>query len=118
MENWRLNYNTKCYNCGVIADQIIEIYSNQAFVKCSNCEATRYYIIKKADIEDSDIIETEKKKKRRYDNWILEKKVECYNCNALELQDILITESGLYVRCRNCGFTRYYRYHMMDIPKK
>ncbi|ABR56500.1 hypothetical protein [Methanococcus aeolicus] len=118
MESWNLKYKTKCYNCGKIVDQIIEIYPNQAFVKCSNCGATRYYILKTVEIDKGNIIEEEKDKKRKFDNWLLEKEAKCYNCNTLYIQDILITESGMYVRCRNCGFARYYWFHMMEIPNK
>jgi len=114
MENWKLSHVTKCYNCGKVIDQIIEIYPSQAFVKCANCNATRYYIIKKADIEDDSVIQEELATKRKYDNWVLQKDTECHNCGTFGPQDILITESGIYVRCRHCGFTRYYRYHMHD----
>ena len=117
MDSWSLKYPTKCYNCGKSADQIIEIYPNQAFVKCSNCGATRYYILKKVYVDDENIIETEKNRKGKYENWELKKDAKCYNCGVFGTQDILITEYGMYVRCRNCGFTRYYQFHMMDISK-
>jgi uncharacterized Zn finger protein len=115
MDKWCLKYSTKCYNCGEVVDQIIEIYPNQAFVKCSNCGATRYYILKKVGVEEDNVVELEKNKKGKYDNWVLEKNAKCYNCEKYAPQDILITDSGMYVRCRNCGFTRYYRFHMMDV---
>ncbi|AEK19069.1 hypothetical protein [Methanococcus maripaludis] len=114
MENWKLSHTTKCYSCGKIADQIIEIYPNQALVKCSNCNATRYYVIKKADIEDENSLKEEVGVKRKYDNWVLQKDIDCARCGHFGPQDILITENGIYIRCRHCGFTRYYRYHIHD----
>ncbi|AEF95921.1 hypothetical protein [Methanotorris igneus] len=115
VERWVLNYPTKCYHCQRHADQIIEIYTNQAFVKCSNCGATRYYLIRRVAIEEENILELERNKKSKYDIWDLKKEVTCYNCKKDSVQDILVTESKLIVRCRNCGFSRYYWFHMVSI---
>ena len=115
MEPWILKKESKCFNCGQNATQIIEIYPNQAFVKCSNCGATRYYIIKNTYMDNENIIESEKNKKMLYENWLLKKDAECYNCRKYYTQDILITIAGMYVRCGNCGFTRSYRFSMVDI---
>ncbi|GBF36847.1 hypothetical protein [Methanofervidicoccus abyssi] len=118
MEFWTLTKRSRCYNCSKLADQIIEIYPNQAFVKCSNCGATRCYIIKNVYIDNNNVIECEKDKKLLYDNWLLEKEAECYNCKRYAIQDILITVAGMYVRCRNCRFTRYYRFNIIYISEK
>ena len=113
MDNWELKYLSKCFNCGKTVDQIIEIYPNQTTVKCSNCGITRYYIIRKVYIDDENIIEKELCRKGKYDNWKLNYKATCLNCRKNAIQDILITEYGIYIRCRNCGFTRFYQFHMI-----
>ncbi len=74
MEKWHLKKLAVCFNCKKEVDQIIEIYTNQAFVKCSNCGVTRYYILRRVGVEDISIIEEEKKKKHRYEPWFLKKK--------------------------------------------
>ena len=117
MEPWTLSYRSKCYNCGQIVDQIIEVYPTQVFVKCPNCGVTRCYVIKSVYIDSDNVIESEKDKKYLYDNWLLEKEVECYNCKRCTYQDILITMAGVYIRCRVCGFTRYYRFNMIYVDK-
>jgi len=118
MEPWILKKRSKCYNCGQLVDHIIEIYANQVFIRCSNCRITRCYIIKTTYIDTNDIIEEERSKKHLYDNWLLEKETECYNCKRYTLQDILITVPGIYVRCRNCKFTRYYRFYVVYIEER
>ena len=118
MEPWTLSYRSKCYNCGQMVDQIIEVYPTQVFVKCSNCGATRCYVIKSVYIDSNNVIEVEKNKKFRYDNWLLEKEVKCHNCKRYAIQDILITMAGVYIRCRMCKFTRYYRFDMAYIGQE
>ena len=118
MESWTLSNRSKCYNCGQMVDQIIEVYPTQVFVKCSNCGATRCYVIKSVYIDSNNVIEVEKNKKFRYDNWLLEKEVKCHNCKRYAIQDILITMAGVYIRCRMCKFTRYYRFNMAYIGQE
>ena len=117
MEKWELKKLAVCFNCKKETDQIIEIYANQAFVKCSNCGATRYYILRRVGIEDEGIIEDEKHRKHKYEPWFLEKNAVCFNCKKEAIQDVAITETKMIVRCRNCGFTRVYQFHILDIPE-
>ncbi|ENN96388.1 hypothetical protein J422_02909 [Methanocaldococcus villosus KIN24-T80] len=115
MENWKLTYKVKCFNCGKEVDQIIEIFPNQAFITCSNCGAKRYYIIRRVGIEDEKIINEEREKEHKYEPWFLEKKAVCFNCKNEAIQDIVVTESKLIVRCRHCGFTRVYLFHILEL---
>ncbi|NPA61960.1 MAG: hypothetical protein GXN95_00200 [Methanococci archaeon] len=115
MDKWTLKKSAECFNCKTIAEQIIEIYANQAFVKCSNCGATRYYILRRVGIEDEDIINEEKNRKHKYEPWFLEKTTICFNCKKEAVQDIVITETKMIVRCRNCGFTRVYQFHLLEV---
>lgn len=98
--------------------QIIEIYPNQAFVECSNCKAKRYYIIRRVGIEDESIILKEKNKEHKYDLWELEYKTICFNCKKESIQKIIFTESKLIIRCEECGFTRVYNFHILEIPEE
>ncbi|MBW9223047.1 hypothetical protein KKP90_00395 [Methanothermococcus sp. SCGC AD-155-E23] len=113
MEPWILKKRSKCYNCGQLVDHIIEIYPNQVFVRCSNCKITRCYVIKTVYIDRGDVIEEEKVKRYLYDNWLLEKEAECSNCKRHTFHDILITVAGVFIRCRSCKFTRYYRFYVI-----
>ncbi len=115
MEPWRLEKVSKCFNCGKEVSQIIEIFPNQAYITCSNCGAKRYYIIRRIGIENEDIIIKEKNKKHKYDIWSLSKIAVCFNCKKEYVQEILITETKLIVRCKNCGFTRVYQFHILEI---
>ncbi|WP_048203244.1 hypothetical protein [Methanocaldococcus infernus] len=117
MEKWLLKKKTTCFNCKQYVDQIIEIFLNQALITCSNCGAKRYYIIKNVGVMSEDIIKEEKEKKHKYEPWFLEKLAVCFNCKKESVQDIILTESKLIVRCRNCGFTRIYNFHILEIPE-
>ncbi len=117
MNPWKIPYKTTCFNCKKNVNQIVEIYLNQAFVKCENCGATRYYILRNTYIDEGNIIEEEKNRKSKYEPWLLETEIKCFNCEKKCIQDILITEYGLFVRCKCCKFTRHYMFHMINISK-
>ncbi|HID47977.1 MAG TPA: hypothetical protein EYH15_04040 [Methanothermococcus okinawensis] len=113
MEPWILKKRSRCYNCDQLVDHIIEIYPNQVFIRCSNCKVTRCYVIKTLYIDRMNTLEEEMDKKYLYDNWLLEGEYRCSNCKEYTTHDILITVAGVYVRCRNCKFTRYYRFYVI-----
>jgi len=48
--------------------------------------------------------------------WKLKKSARCYNCGDATIQDVEIDQYNLIIKCRECGFTRYYAFHMVDIP--
>ncbi len=50
--------------------------------------------------------------------WKLEKAAKCYNCGDASVHEILVNEYKMEIKCRECGFTRYYSFHILDIPKK
>ncbi|SCG86494.1 hypothetical protein [Methanobacterium congolense] len=50
--------------------------------------------------------------------WKLEKSAKCYNCGDATIHDITVDEYTMEIRCRDCGFARYYTFHMVNLPKK
>ncbi|MDD3754093.1 MAG: hypothetical protein PHQ17_06005 [Methanobacterium sp.] len=50
--------------------------------------------------------------------WKLEKSANCYNCGDATIHNIKVDQYHIKIRCRDCGFTRYYAFHMVDLPDK
>jgi hypothetical protein len=50
--------------------------------------------------------------------WKLEKGASCYNCGDATVHEIEVDEYNIKIRCRDCGFARYYAFHMVDLPVK
>ncbi|KAF5089319.1 hypothetical protein [Methanobacterium aggregans] len=50
--------------------------------------------------------------------WKLEKSAKCYNCGDATIHDITVDEYTMEIRCRDCGFARYYTFHMVNLPEK
>lgn len=50
--------------------------------------------------------------------WKLKKGANCYNCGDATIHDIEVDEFDIKIRCRDCGFSRYYSFHMVDLPSK
>ncbi|KAF5074740.1 MULTISPECIES: hypothetical protein [Methanobacterium] len=50
--------------------------------------------------------------------WKLEKGANCYNCGDATIHDIEVDEFDIKIRCRECGFSRYYTFHIVDLPRK
>jgi DNA-directed RNA polymerase subunit RPC12/RpoP len=48
--------------------------------------------------------------------WKLKKSASCFKCGDATIQDIEIDQYDLKIKCRECGFTRYYTFHMVDKP--
>ena len=50
--------------------------------------------------------------------WKLEKGANCYNCGDATIHDIEVNYLDKKIRCRKCGFSRYYTFHIVDLPRK
>jgi DNA-directed RNA polymerase subunit RPC12/RpoP len=50
--------------------------------------------------------------------WNLERSARCHNCGDATIHDVTVDEYNLQIRCRECGFRRYYTFNMVEIPKK
>jgi uncharacterized Zn finger protein len=99
-------YRTRCYNCKQYADQVIKAVSSQAQVICSNCGATRIFVPR---------VEDESKKGMYtpigcYDVWELEPVATCKNCGVQGTHDMNIGCNHFTTRCRNCGYTHFYKF--------
>lgn len=99
-------HRTKCYNCGKESDQVIKAVSSQAQVVCENCGATRIFIPR-----------AENKAKKGtytvigcYDVWELDPVATCKNCGVEGAHDLSVGCNHFTTRCRNCGYTHFYRF--------
>lgn len=101
-------YRTDCYHCGEDADQIIKAVSAQAQVICSNCGATRIFIPRFENTEVVGVCTA----LGRYDIWILETGARCKNCGVEGAHDLVVGSNHLTTRCRNCGYTHFYRFNL------
>ena len=106
-------YRTSCYNCGKEADQIIKAMPSQAQVQCDNCGATRIFIPRIEDVKKPGSYT----KIGCYDLWELVGDAHCRNCNTTGPHDLKIGCSHFTVRCRNCGFTHFYKFNLEYIAK-
>lgn len=50
--------------------------------------------------------------------WKLEKGASCYNCGDATIHDVEVDQYNIKIRCRDCGFARFYAFHMVDLPDK
>lgn len=104
----RLRYRTSCYHCQKDADQVITAVPNGAVVVCENCRATRSYIPVIEDVsKKGDYV-----KPGCYDVWNLETSKTCRQCKVTGPHDITIGCRNFTARCRNCGFTHFYRFNL------
>jgi hypothetical protein len=106
-------YRTDCYNCKKNADQIIRAVPYQAQVACDNCGATRVFIPRIEDVSK----EGTYTKVDCYDLWKLIETAECRNCHVTGPHALTIGCRNFTVRCRNCGFTHFYKFDLEYIAK-
>jgi uncharacterized Zn finger protein len=106
-------YRTDCYHCRQVADQIIKAVPYKAEVACDNCGATRVFIPRIEDVTQPGTFT----KIGCYDVWNLEKTADCRNCHVNGLHDIMIGCRHFTVRCRNCGFTHFYKFDLEYMAK-
>ena len=106
-------YRTDCYHCKQIADQIINAVPNQAQVVCENCGATRVFVPRIEDVSKEGTF----MKIGCYDLWQLVETTECRNCHVTGSHDLTIGCRHFTVRCRNCGFTHFYKFDLEYMAK-
>jgi uncharacterized Zn finger protein len=100
------SYHTRCYHCGEETDQLITAVPYQARVACASCGATRVFIPRIEDV-------SEKGSYTRpgcFDIWELAPDAICRHCGSTGAHDLVIGCRQFTVRCRNCGFTHFYRF--------
>ncbi|MCC7558069.1 MAG: hypothetical protein KO217_05225 [Methanobacteriaceae archaeon] len=49
--------------------------------------------------------------------WKLKKSSKCYNCGDATIHEINIDQYKMTIRCKECGFTRYYTFHILETPE-
>jgi DNA-directed RNA polymerase subunit RPC12/RpoP len=101
-------YRTNCYHCGKDAEQMIKAVQYQAQVQCGNCGATRIFIPRNEDVS----IPGSYTRIGCYDLWSLVSDAECRHCHVTGPHDLAIGCSHFTVRCRNCGFTHFYKFDL------
>ncbi len=107
-------YQTDCYHCRKVADQIIKAMPYQARVSCSNCGATRVFIPRIEDVEKPGSFS----KIGPYPTWSLVNHADCRNCHITGPHDLSIGMRHFTVQCRNCGFTHFYKFDLEFMAKK
>lgn len=106
-------YRTDCYHCRQVADQIIKAVPYKAEVACENCGATRIFIPRIEDITTAGTFT----RIGCYDMWNLLEQAGCRNCHVYGPHDVIIGCRHFTVRCRNCGFTHFFKFDLEYIAK-
>ncbi len=106
-------YRTDCYHCKQYADQIIKAVPYKAEVACDNCGATRIFVPRIEDVSREGTF-TEI---GRYDLWKLVETATCRNCHVTGPHNLAIGSRHFTVRCRNCGFTHFYKFDLEYMAK-
>jgi len=106
-------YRTTCYHCGKDADQVIKAVPYQAQVSCSNCGATRIFVPRIQDVNKPGSFT----RIGCYDLWNLVTDASCRNCKVHGPHDLAIGCNHFTVRCRNCGFTHFYKFNLEYIAQ-
>ena len=107
-------YHTNCYHCKKNADQVITAVPNQAKVVCENCGAARVFVPRIEDVSK----EGEYIKIGCYDLWKLVETAACRNCHVSGPHDMTIGCRHFIIRCRNCGFTHFYKFDLEYLEKE
>jgi predicted nucleic-acid-binding Zn-ribbon protein len=107
-------YRTDCYHCKKNADQIINAVPYLAQVVCDNCGATRVFIPRIEEVSNEGAFT----KIGCYDLWKLIETAPCRNCQVTGSHDVTIGCRNFTVRCRNCGFTHFYKFDLEYFAKE
>ena len=107
-------YRTDCYHCKQTADQIIKAVPYKAEVACDNCGATRVFVPRIEDVTR----EGTYTKIGCYDTWKLAETAGGRNCHLNGTHDLSIGCGHFTVRCRNCGFTHFFKFNLEYIAKE
>lgn len=108
-----LRHRIDCYHCGEVADQVITATPYRADVVCDHCGATRVFVPRSEDIAGENAYQ----KPECYERWQLVVEAPCRNCKGTWPHDLTIGCRHFVVRCRNCGFTHFYRFDLEYIEK-
>lgn len=106
-------YRTDCYHCKQVADQIIKAMPYKAQVACDNCGATRVFVPRIEDVTKPGTFT----RIGKYPVWELVQDATCRNCHFTGPHDITVGTRHLTVRCRNCGFTHFYKFDLEYMAK-
>lgn len=106
-------FRTDCYHCRQIADQKIKAVPYKAEVACDNCGATRIFIPRIEEVTKAGTFTGI----GCYDVWNLLEQAGCRNCHVYGPHDVIIGCRHFTVRCRNCGFTHFYKFDLEYIAK-
>lgn len=109
-----MKHRAVCYNCGEDVDQIIKAVSAQAQVVCSNCGATRIFVPR---VEEPATSRGTFTPISCYDVWELEPVATCKNCGVHGSHEMIIGCNHFTTRCRNCGYTHFYKFNLEYIGK-
>ncbi|MDV2480896.1 hypothetical protein F8E02_02510 [Methanoculleus sp. Wushi-C6] len=101
-------HRVDCYHCGEDADQIIKVVPTQAQVICSACGATRIFIPRFQNSRAARVCTPI----GCYEVWQLEAGARCSSCGVAGPHDLTVGCSHLTTRCRNCGYTHFYRFNL------
>jgi len=106
-------HRVRCYHCHEMADQTIKAVSSQAQVQCSNCGATRIFIPRIEEVGKKGLYT----RIGEYEIWELETVAPCKNCRVTGPHDLIIGCGQFTTRCRNCGYTHFYKYSLEYIAQ-
>ncbi len=101
-------YRTNCYHCGAVSDQRIIASPFRAEVICENCHATRVYIPRIEDVSPEGMYIPPE----CYDVWGFDTPASCRHCGVSGPHGLAIGCRRFTARCRNCGFTHFYRFDL------
>lgn len=101
-------YPTTCYHCHETADQVIKAVSSQAQVACAHCGATRIFLPRLEDVSAEGTYTSIS----CYDIWHLETDAPCKHCGVEGPHDLVVGCNQFTTRCRNCGYTHFYKFNL------
>lgn len=79
---------------------------------CSNCGATRIFVPRFENTRAAGIYTP----LGRYDVWNIETSARCKNCGVEGPHNLVVGSNHLTTRCRNCGYTHFYRFNLEHRP--
>lgn len=111
-EEWQFQTEVVCFNCKAKAPQVLRIKDGQASVVCTACQASRLYVIRSV-IYGTDTPPIAPLG-RRYEPWEFAKTAVCLHCHEQSAQSIHLDEYKMNVVCKECGFTRIFKFDHLD----
>ena len=81
------NYRTDCYHCRQVADQHIRAMPNRADVTCDACGATRVFVPRIEDVDDTGKFAGP----GPWPVWSLAVEASCRNCGVTGLHDLTVS---------------------------